>query len=280
VALLVPPPLSLEIDGLRRACGDRSRTRVAPHVTLVPPVNVRVEHLPAALAVLRDAAAATAPLSLRLGPVRSFLPDGPTLFLAVGGDPAEQRALAALRDAVFREPLTRRLTWPFVPHVTIADETAPERIPASEAALADFAVDVRFEHVTLLQETHHGRAHRRWAPVADYLFEPRRIVGRGGVELELTRSWLVDPEASAFETEVWTRLQALPPDDLASPPGRPLVVTARRAGVVVGLARGWCHPAGSELVTVVVHEAHRGQGIARQLRLAFEDFADEVLEGR
>ena len=45
VVLLVPPPVAGEIDGLRRAVGDGALGKVAPHVTLVPPVNVRDERL-------------------------------------------------------------------------------------------------------------------------------------------------------------------------------------------------------------------------------------------
>ncbi len=52
-----PPPLAEEIDGLRRAFGDRSLGRVPPHLTLVPPVNVAEGDLGQALAVLRAAAA-------------------------------------------------------------------------------------------------------------------------------------------------------------------------------------------------------------------------------
>jgi hypothetical protein len=40
-ALLVPEPFAREIDGLRRALDD-DIDRVPPHLTLVPPVNVRV----------------------------------------------------------------------------------------------------------------------------------------------------------------------------------------------------------------------------------------------
>ena len=49
--------------------------------------------------------------------------------LRVGGPGLE--SLQALRDRVFREPLARSLTWPFVPHVTVADEMAPDRIEAA-----------------------------------------------------------------------------------------------------------------------------------------------------
>ena len=85
VALLVPPPVAVEVDGLRRALGDPSRRRIPPHLTLVPPVNVREEDLGAALDVLRRAARAVPPLDLRLGPAATFHPVNPVVYLAVGG---------------------------------------------------------------------------------------------------------------------------------------------------------------------------------------------------
>src|SRR3954471_14384574 len=95
VAIIVPSPLNHEIDGLRRACADATLDRVPAHVTLVPPVNVREEHVGDALAVLRDAGAATRPFTVTLGPTATFHPDTPVLYLDVGGA-VEQ--LHALRD--------------------------------------------------------------------------------------------------------------------------------------------------------------------------------------
>jgi 2'-5' RNA ligase len=70
VALLLPDPAATEVDGLRRALGDGSLGRIPAHLTLVPPVNVRADDMPAALDLLRRAATQTRPLDLR--PRRSF----------------------------------------------------------------------------------------------------------------------------------------------------------------------------------------------------------------
>ena len=53
VALLVPAPVSTEMDGLRRALGDGTLDRIPAHLTLVPPVNVNYADLADALRVLR-----------------------------------------------------------------------------------------------------------------------------------------------------------------------------------------------------------------------------------
>src|SRR5687768_1166177 len=127
VVVLVPPPQAIEIDGLRRGLGDAVLERIAPHVTLVPPVNVAVDDLPAALAVLRGAAASVRPFTVELGPPRTFRPDSPTLFLAVDGPADGVDALVALREQALRPPLHREPERSFVPHVTIAIELPPRR---------------------------------------------------------------------------------------------------------------------------------------------------------
>lgn len=170
VALLVPPPVAAEIDGLRRALGDGALGRISPHVTLVPPVNVSAAAMPDVLTVLRAAADRTPPLDLRIGPAATFHPVNPVVYLGVGG---AGEALAALRDRVLVAPLERPITHPFVPHVTVADDMDPARIPAAVAALADYVMDVRIDTVHLLEE---GRG-RVWHPIADVVFTRRWLPG-------------------------------------------------------------------------------------------------------
>lgn len=244
VALLVPSPLASEVDGLRRALGDGALGRIAPHITLVPPVNVREDRMGDALAVLRKAAARTRPLLLELGPIRTFLPVNPVVYLAVAGDGAG--GLQELRDAVFSEPLARPLTWPWVPHVTLADEAAPERITAAVAALADYRVEAVFDRVHVLRES----PGRRWEPIADAPFAPAVVVGRGGLPLDLSVTDRLDPEALA----------------VAVRPGRPFAVTARRNGRVVGTAAGTAGDDGEAVLSwLAVHPDERRQGVGSHL---------------
>lgn len=277
VALLVPPPFDREIDGLRRACGDGALLRVRPHLTLVPPVNVRVDALPDALRLVRESAAASPPLTLRLGPPATFLPDNPTVYLGVGGADESLSALHGLRERVARPPLDRPRAWPFVPHVTLADDMAVDRIPKALDALADYRIAIEVDRVYVLQEQRHGESHRGWVPVADYPFEPAAVVGRGGLPLELTVSRLADPEVRRFETGEWPADDPGPLAEAPTPVGtEPVVVTARRRGELVGLARGWTGGGRHELTAVLVAPEVRGQGIARHLTSWFRLAVDRL----
>ena len=187
--MLVPEPFAREIDGLRRALGENLE-RVAPHLTLVPPVNVRVDELGAALTLLRRAAASENPITVTLGPAVTFHPVNPVVYLEVGGD---VEAVHRVREAVFDGPLERSMSHSFVPHVTLVESTTPDRIEAALVALADYRIEVTFDATHLLQEHE-----RRWRPIADARFAPALVVGRGGIETEITVSSLADPHVVEF----------------------------------------------------------------------------------
>ncbi len=274
VALLVPLPLAHEVNGLRRALGDPTLERVPPHLTLVPPVNVRDEDIGRALAVLRAAAASAPPsLSLGLGAPASFLPHSPVLYLQVSGD---LDTLELLRRRTLSPPLARPLSWPFVPHVTVADEASPQRIAQGVLALGDYQATLTVDRVHLLRETRH-REGRRWEPFADAAFGPPAVIGRGGLALELTRSQLLDPEAVALLDAGGVLPLPCPPSVAAPADGdpAPVVITGRRHGAIVGVAAAWLGPDGGE-VAVFVDAGTRRQGIGSHLLAAVEAAVGEA----
>jgi 2'-5' RNA ligase len=267
VVLLVPPPHAVEIDGLRRALGDGALGRIPPHLTLVPPVNVRDEDVPAAIEVLRAAAAdVDGPLSVRLGPAATFAPVNPVVYLEVEGDDVQR-----LRDAVFVPPLERPLTWPFHPHVTLADEvTSVDRIDAAVAALADYVVDVTFEGIALLEE---GEG-RTWSPIAEVPFERPSVVGRGGgLEVALWRSSTLDDEAARWTEREWAAYSLA--DYGAVEEDVPFAITARRSGEIVGTATGASGPGELYLARLIVTPSERRTGVGSHLLAAVESLAAE-----
>ncbi len=285
VALILDPPATHEVQGLRRALGDRSLERIAPHLTLVPPVNVRAEGLASALDVLRGAASGQAgALELDLGPAGTFLPVNPVVFLDVSGPGSE--ALARLHHAVSAGPLLRAERWPWAPHVTLCDEAPLERAVAAVAALAEYRAAVPFDRVVMLEETD-----RRWQPFADACLGPPAVVGRGGLELEITEGRLLGPDghamlarqpegAAALAAVVGRGVPAAPAASsvagTAGDPGGPgppqVVLTGRRDGGVVGMAVAWAEamPGAPVHVLVLVDADSRRQGTGRALLVALE----------
>jgi len=269
VVLLLPEPVATEVDGLRRACGDTALGTIAPHITVVPPVNVREDDLGAGLAALRSAAASVlaGPFTLTLGPASTFGPASPTLFLDVGGD---RPTLQRLRDAVFRAPLHRPVDHPFQPHVTLATEIERGRLEAAVTALADYRQAVEIERVTLLEQRRDGDGRRSWVALADAALGPSFVVERGGLRLAVSDTAVPDPEARALLAEAGRGC----PGRTAAPPDRPIAselasrrylvarADARIVGVLVlaGLAGDRPSVAG-----VHVTSEHRRGGIGRLL---------------
>ena len=273
VVLLLPEPAGSEVDVLRRAVGADDVDRLASHLTLVPPVNVRDDDMDSALDLLRDAAERTSPFRLVLGPPRTFLPINPVLYLEVGGDVA---SVDKLRDRIFRPPLERNLTWPFQPHVTLLDKGTDERIRAAQEALADYRVEVLLERVHLLEEFHREEdGLRAWRPVAEATFGGPSVVGRGGLELALEVGEHLSVDARAFSDRAWAQFGE---GRYGSPHLRqPLALTARRGDRVVGVATGWTVTETGEayLGELLVAPDVRGEGIGAHLLAAFSSAAAE-----
>ena len=167
VALLVPPPASIEIDALRRALGDRQLGRIEPHITLVPPINLREDDIADALAVVQAAARRSSPMPVTLGPIAAFGESSPVRFLAV--DPWDP--VVALQRACWSGVLERDERRPFHPHVTVDIDggTTEGPDPALEL-LSGYRADVVLDRVTVLEnvDVDDPVLKRVWEPYTSY----------------------------------------------------------------------------------------------------------------
>jgi 2'-5' RNA ligase len=156
--------VSIEVDGIRRALGDRQLDRIEPHVTIVPPINLRDEEVADALAVVQAAASRSASMALTIGPVDTFDRSSPVRFLAV--EPWEP--VVALQRDCWSGVLARHEERPFHPHVTvdIAGGTVGDDDPAVEL-LRHYRAEVLIDRVSVLE---HDPAHRRWETYLAYRF--------------------------------------------------------------------------------------------------------------
>jgi GNAT superfamily N-acetyltransferase len=125
--------------------------------------------------------------------------------------------------------------------------------------------------VHLLQEVGLEEGGRVWEPIADAAFRAPAVIARGGLELELTVTELVPPDVAG----------ALPVIAGGDPvtadhwPAIGVVVTARRADEVVGVAVGWSLGGVGHLDTVAVTDAHRREGAGSHLLAHFESACAE-----
>ena len=266
-------PVAQEVNGLRRALGDRALGRIEPHITLVPPVNVAARDVPAALEIVRRAAAACGrPLTMILGPPGTFAPDNPVVHLPVSGD---LDPLRRLRDAVFAGPLHRSLSWPWVPHVTLADDADPAGIGSTLSVLRHYEAVTVVDRVVVLEERRRPvPLRRRWEAFADAALAPGVVVGRGGLDLVVVRGRVLAPDAAALLAEAGYEAPGVPVADAGyevsgTEERDPLVVTGLIDSALAGVAVAWRTDAGGRIV-VTVARARRGRGVGRQLLMHTE----------
>jgi 8-oxo-dGTP pyrophosphatase MutT (NUDIX family)/2'-5' RNA ligase len=154
----LPEPLGIHVQAWRRALGDPTAGRIAPHLTLVPPQTVAERDLDRAVALVERAAADAVPFLVELAGADTFLPASPVAYLVVReGGPA----LHALEVALQAAPLDRR-THPFHAHVTVAQDLPDDRIEAAARELAGFRAAFPVREVALMREEHD----KVWRPLA------------------------------------------------------------------------------------------------------------------
>ncbi|MHB1781581.1 MAG: GNAT family N-acetyltransferase [Acidimicrobiales bacterium] len=280
VALLLDGEVASEVDGLRRALGGGQIGRIAPHVTLVAPVNVRRGEQDEVTSALDALAARTRAFEVMLGPPGTFAPDRPVLFLAVSGGNAE---LDHLRRSASIGPLASpagRAERPFVPHVTLASGMSPELLALSARLLAAYERPVVVTRLHLLAQDTLAPG-LPWRVHWTGLLGGTTVVGRGGLELDLTVADGFDPDEAAWVSAAWQDYGRA----TYGPGWRhdvPFVVVARERtggvaprGRIGGVASGELRGGICECERLVVDPARRGEGVGSHLLRHVEKVAAE-----
>lgn len=196
VGITIGGSVGAEVQGLRRALGDPAIGRIEPHLTLVPPVDLVDERFSEALVVVEQAAMSEEPFAARLGPVGTFAPANPVVFLAwsdTDGTPAWLRT-EALRERLCQGPLDRPASHrrPFVPHVTICRRMRPALIPSALELLGHFEAEVFVSTLAVMAFDPSGG----WSTLLSVPLGGGRRSGRGGIEVEAVVRRLPDKGSS------------------------------------------------------------------------------------
>lgn len=252
--LLLPRTIANEIDGLRRALGDSaSLANIAPHITLVPPINVREEEFDDAIALTRRVASEqTKRLHVTIGPIKTFAPITPVLYLGVGGPDLD--VIKHMRDELDSGPFAQELSHPYVPHVTVSADAADKEIDGALASLSHYVEPIALDGITVLEQDDDDKM---WRPIADAPFGDEST----------TRTLGADRVTFSIHTHETLTAMAI---------GRyrPLVVEAVVDGRSVGVARGRvAREDVAWLDELVVQAEQRGSGLGGGLARAFVDAA-------
>jgi 2'-5' RNA ligase len=149
VALEIPEPFASYLQASREGFGDEQARAIPTHVTLLPPTPVPPERMAEVTAHLVTVAGQLSPFEVLLQGTDTFRPVSPVVFIRVarGGEGCD-----AVQAAVRTGPLSRDLTFPFHPHVTVAHHLDDDALDRAEKELAEFTASflvgafVLYEH--------------------------------------------------------------------------------------------------------------------------------------
>ena len=153
VVITVPEPFATTLSAWRERVGDPQGWRVPPHVTLLPPTQVRTERLAAAERHLAAVAAGGEPFDMHLSGTGTFRPVSDVVFVVVaaGTTQCEQ-----LEGRVRSGPLSRPIRFPYHPHVTVAHDVPAEQLDAAYWGLAGFEARFPVDVFTMFVEGRDG----------------------------------------------------------------------------------------------------------------------------
>lgn len=162
VAIEVPEPHGPELQFWRATFGDPMADLIPAHVTLLPPTPVATRQLDEIGEHLTDVAAATNRFCVRLAGTDTFRPVSPVVYVRVvdGVDGCDD-----LQRRVRTGPLTRELSFPYHPHVTVAHELDGVALDRAQDTLSEYTAEFAVASIGLYEQDGGGkwRYRRRFA---------------------------------------------------------------------------------------------------------------------
>jgi 2'-5' RNA ligase len=154
VAIEVPEPHAAELQFWRATFGDPMADLIPAHVTLLPPTPVATGQLDEIGEHLADVAAATARFGVRLTGTDTFRPVSPVVYVRVvdgveGCDDLQRRVRTG--------PLTRELSFPYHPHVTVAHELDGVSLDRAQDTLSEYTATFTVASIGLYEQDSGGK---------------------------------------------------------------------------------------------------------------------------
>jgi len=146
VAVAIPEPWATELQDYRTSVGDLTATQIPTHITLIPPVDVAEDRLPAVEEHLAAVADTLCAYRLHLRGTGTFRPVSPVVFVSVVEGISQCEVLA---QRIRSGPLAVELAFPYHPHVTIAHHLADAQLDRAFVELADFECEFATDRFAL-----------------------------------------------------------------------------------------------------------------------------------
>lgn len=162
VVIDVPEPYAARIREARQAWGDPEAETIPAHVTIVAPVSVDAEEMPALEQHLERALLGCGPFRMRLRGTGTFRPVSPVVFLTVAEGISH---CEGLERRIRCGPWAVDLRFPYHPHVTVAFDLPEEVLDYASTVLEDFQADFTVDAVRLYELAEDGWLARATYPL-------------------------------------------------------------------------------------------------------------------
>lgn len=149
-----------KVSATRAATGDPF-AYIPPHITLMS--GVPLTDPAEAIAHVRNVVSAFSSFPIRFAGTDTFYPVSPVTYLRVAEG---ERELTELHKRLHAGPLDAKPAFPFVPHLTLAQEIAPERLAEVRREWEDVSFNMAAHSVTV----HVGDGAGAWTQIEELVF--------------------------------------------------------------------------------------------------------------
>ncbi|MCT1686661.1 2'-5' RNA ligase family protein [Pseudoglutamicibacter cumminsii] len=149
-----------KVSATRAATGDPF-AYIPPHITLMS--GVPLTDPAEAIAHVRNVVSAFSSFPIRFAGTDTFYPVSPVTYLRVAEG---ERELTELHERLHAGPLDSKPAFPFVPHLTLAQEIAPERLAEVRREWEDVSFNMAAHSVTV----HVGDGAGAWTQIEELVF--------------------------------------------------------------------------------------------------------------
>jgi 2'-5' RNA ligase len=157
VVVDVPQPHASVLSAWRERVGDVQGRLIPPHVTLLPPTAIDPTAMEKIYLHLEQASSMLRPFAMHLSGTGTFRPLSQVVFVQVAAGIVHCEALAT---AIRSGPLDRELTYPYHPHVTVAQDVDDAALDLAYDGLSAFAARFVVTQFTVYEQ----RPDSRWTP--------------------------------------------------------------------------------------------------------------------
>jgi 2'-5' RNA ligase len=182
VAAMLSGEACSEVQGIRKALGERGVERMDPHITLVPPFNLSVDEVDGFVVQVGRIFGNQPPFSVHLGGASTFSDESPVLFLEVTD---LDDTLQSLTEQLLPHTPFEYLRRVYHPHCTLGDGLPSEEIASLIRSLSAYDRTIDVSTIAIMEKPD-APPKSRWRPFASFELGEYRHVIRGGLELDLS----------------------------------------------------------------------------------------------